>query len=169
MDENVFYPSMVAAEMPFSMKEVTPLCPDAQRLLTAFRAEMLGRYSDLIGPSGPPPPEPGLGPRSSCLLVSCAEMPVACGALRQLETDIAELKRVYVVPEFRRRGLARRLLAALEQRAADLGFRLIRLETGKRQPEAVALYEASGYRRIPPFGRHAGDPMSVCFEKALIS
>ena len=87
--------------------------------------------------------------------------------MEELEASTAELKRVYVTPGFRRRGLARRLLDELEQRAVDNDFRLLRLETGKRQPEAVGLYASCGYTQIPPYGRHAGDPMSVCFEKLL--
>jgi putative acetyltransferase len=145
-----------------------PLGEDAMKLLRAFRTEMTERYWDLIGPSGPPPPENELGARGICLIASCDGKPVACGAIRELATDTAEVKRVYVVPEFRRLGIARRLLTELEGRAAESGFHFLRLETGKRQPEALALYESCGYAETPPYGRHVGDPMSVCFEKVLI-
>jgi putative acetyltransferase len=152
----------------FSIEKVDPLCPNAMQLLHAFRAEMMARYWDLIGPSGPPPPEPELGPRSVCLLVTFDALPVACGAIRELENSVAEIKRVYVVPQFRRRGLARWLLAELERHAVESHIQLLRLETGRRQPEALALYEVCGYAQIAPYGRHVGDPMSVCFEKVLI-
>lgn len=74
---------------------------------------------------------------------------------------------MYVQPGSRRRGLARRLLAALEAAAVAQGARALRLETGLLQPEAVALYEISGYTRIPSYGRWADDPLTVCMEKPL--
>ena len=62
---------------------------------------------------------------------------------------------------------AARLLRALEADAAALGFRCVQLETGLRQPEAIALYEAEGFRRIPSFGQYENDELSVCFAKDL--
>ena len=109
-----------------------------------------------------------MGPRSVCLLLTFDGLPVACAAIRELESSVAEIKRVYVVPPFRRRGLARWLLAELERHAVESNFQLLRLETGRRQPEALALYEVCEYAQIAPYGRHVGDPMSVCFEKVLI-
>jgi putative acetyltransferase len=125
------------------------------------------RYRDAIGPSGPPQPQDEPGPRGICLIARCDDRSVACGAFGELDAITAELKRVYVVPGFRRGGIGRRLVAELEGLALGSGFRLVRLETGTRQPEALALYEACGYARIAPYGRHVGDPMSVCFEKRL--
>ncbi len=90
-----------------------------------------------------------------------------CGVLRPLDTRTCEAKRMYVDPAYRRQGLARRILAELEALAPKLGFSTIRLETGTLQPEAIALYESSGYVRISPYGEYANDPMSVCFEKQL--
>jgi len=69
--------------------------------------------------------------------------------------------------EGRRRGIARRILHALEQLAAGFNYQAIRLGTGVEQPEAIALYESSGYHRIAAYGRHSSDPRSVCFEKAI--
>jgi len=158
---------MKAAEDGFSLAAVDPLSPEAMTLYQAFRDEMFNRYWDLIGPSGPPPPEPELGRRGICLLVRFDSLPVACGAVCEVEAGTGEFKRVYVLPDFRRRGLARWLVSELEQRATENDFGLLRLETGKRQPEAVALYKDCGYTQIAPYGRHAGDPMSVCFEKVL--
>ena len=83
-------------------------------------------------------------------------MAVGCGALRAVSPDVAELKRMYVVPVQRGRGLSKRLLAALESAAARRGWTTLRLETGPRQPEAVALYEGAGYRPIGPFGAYVG-------------
>lgn len=90
----------------------------------------------------------------------------ACGAL-VFETDHAELKRMYVRPALRGRGLAKMLCAALEAEALRRGCTCLRLETGIRQPEAIALYERLGFKRRPPFGGYAEDPLSVFMEKML--
>lgn len=93
--------------------------------------------------------------------------PVGCGALRRLAPGIGEVKRMFVRPPWRGRGVARALLAALEASGRARGDRMLRLETGTRQPEAIGLYRAAGYVEIPPFGEYAGNPFSRCFEKAL--
>jgi GNAT superfamily N-acetyltransferase len=94
--------------------------------------------------------------------------PVACGALRPAGVaGEAEVKRMYTAPAARRRGIGRLLLDRLEQRAADLGYGALRLETGLAQPEAMALYERAGWQRIESFGRYAGHAASACFGKAL--
>lgn len=132
-----------------------------------MRTEALSRYRDIIDPSEPPPTNDLLVPRSTFLLVQLGGQAVGCAALRPLDAATAEVKRMYVVPQVRRRGIARCLLGELERRAVEFGYSLIRLETGNRQPEAVALYESFGFRRIAPYGRHVGDPMSICFEKRV--
>jgi GNAT superfamily N-acetyltransferase len=92
---------------------------------------------------------------------------VASGGLRRHADDVAEIKRMYVVEDHRGVGYARRLLAELESRAAAVGYRRIVLETGLRQPEAVALYESSGYQPIPGFGFYAKHRLSRSFAKDL--
>jgi GNAT superfamily N-acetyltransferase len=92
---------------------------------------------------------------------------IGCGAVRPLEDGVGEVKRMYVRAEARRMGVARKILATLEEVAKNQGYTVLRLETGTRQPEAIALYEAHGYHRIPPFGEYVTDPYSVCYEKAL--
>lgn len=92
---------------------------------------------------------------------------VGCGAIRPLEASIGEIKRMYVHPDARRSGVARKMLLTLEEIAKSLGYTILRLETGTRQPEAIALYEKHGYHRILPFGEYVTDPYSVCYEKAL--
>jgi putative acetyltransferase len=79
----------------------------------------------------------------------------------------AELKRIFVVATARGRGIARRVLAALEQAAREEGVQLMQLETGVHSPEALALYRRAGYRERGPFGRYAHDPLSVFMEKPL--
>jgi len=92
--------------------------------------------------------------------------PGEAGAAREAGAD-AEIKRMYVRPGARGRGLARLLLAALEESARDAGCARTILETGDRQPEAVALYESSGYTRIPGFGVYRCHPSSRCYGKVL--
>ena len=77
--------------------------------------------------------------------------PAGCGGLKRLDAETGEVKRLYVAPEFRGRQLSRRLLAALEDGARELGYGLVRLDTGERQPEALALFRSSGYREIPDY------------------
>ncbi len=93
---------------------------------------------------------------------------IGCGAIRPFTDTIAEVKRMYVVPSKRGRGIAREMMHFLEQRARENGFSAVCLETGLRQPAAIRLYESLGYRRIAGFGDYKDDPLSVCFGKSLI-
>jgi GNAT superfamily N-acetyltransferase len=93
--------------------------------------------------------------------------PVACGGVRLVDGDVGELKRMYVVPAARRRGIARALLAHLECEARELGATRLRLETGLHQPEAIALYASSGYADAEPFGHYAGAPLARHLSKKL--
>jgi putative acetyltransferase len=92
---------------------------------------------------------------------------LGCGALKHIDATYGEMKSVFVSPAARGLGIARGLLAAIEAEARAQGLSLIRLETGIRQPEAIGLYEATGFRRIPPFGEYQDDPLSLFMEKTL--
>ena len=92
---------------------------------------------------------------------------VACGGVARFDDERGELKRMFVVPEARGRGLGRRLLVELEAEAQRLGYHALVLETGDRQPEAVGLYESSGYERIPCYPPYDSRALSLCFEKRL--
>jgi len=92
---------------------------------------------------------------------------LACGAVKCVDDTYGELKRMYVSPAHRRRGAAAAILAALEQRLRARGIRLVRLETGIRQADALAFYRAHGYQSIAPFGSYGPDPLSVFMEKSL--
>lgn len=91
---------------------------------------------------------------------------VGCGAI-VLGPDFGELKRMYVSPQCRGQGVARRLLSLLEAEAAGRGATLLTLETGPYQPEALSLYQAVGYARRGPFGKYTDDPLSVFMQKCL--
>jgi putative acetyltransferase len=92
---------------------------------------------------------------------------VACGAWQAMGPGAAELKRMYVRPAFRGRGIARQMIVAIEEEALAAGRPVIRLETGNYMPAAIALYQSSGYHQIPAYGPYVGNPYSVCFEKRL--
>lgn len=92
---------------------------------------------------------------------------VGCGAMREILPETMEIKRMYTTPENRGKGIAKTVLKELETWAKEEGCKVCRLETGKRQPEAIALYQKCGYRRIPNYGKYVGINNSVCFEKML--
>ena len=92
---------------------------------------------------------------------------VGCGAVKRMPGGYGEIKRMYVEPDARGRGAGRALVRALESDLLAHGIDVARLETGARQPEALALYEQCGYVRRPPFGDYPDDPLSVFFEKRL--
>jgi putative acetyltransferase len=91
---------------------------------------------------------------------------IGCGAI-VIEPEFGELKRMFIRPEHRGQGLSKRLLAFLEDQARAKGCQVFTLETGIYQPEALGLYERSGYRRCAPFGNYKPDPMSVFMEKRV--
>ena len=93
--------------------------------------------------------------------------PVGCGAFKPFDENTVEIKRMYVLPEMRGKGIASQILSELEQWAAESNYRRCVLETGKKQPEAIALYLKSGYAVIPNYGQYAGVENSVCFEKKI--
>ena len=137
-------------------------------LIEALDADLGMRY----GVGGDPvhaPAEEFDGPGGQMLLATLSGEPVGCVGLRRLDERTAELKRMYVRPGLRRQGVARALLAACEQAAADLGYQELWLETGSLQPEAVALYESAGYTPVAPFGQYAGESLSVHLGRSLMT
>jgi len=92
---------------------------------------------------------------------------IGCAALRPLTKNAVELKRMYVRPAARRTGVARQMVQWMEEFARAAGFSELWLETGLRQPAAMALYESLGYTRRAAFGDHKGDPLNACYEKRL--
>ncbi len=140
---------------------------DVRRLTTAQQEELRARY-DGDGEPGTPPSAADV----SVVLVARDDdgTAVGCGALRALGDGVAEVKRMYVAPAARGRGLSKLLLAGLEDAARSRGWTTLRLETGPRQPEAIALYEGAGYRSIPAFGAYVDAPDAGCslyYERVL--
>ena len=92
---------------------------------------------------------------------------IGCGAVRLIDSRPAEIKRMYVVPGMRGRGIARQVLDALELEARRLRAARLLLETGTRQPEAIALYTRAGFSETGPFGEYRPSPLNTFMEKAL--
>jgi GNAT superfamily N-acetyltransferase len=148
--------------------------PDAVKLNDQVQLEYAVRYGD--GGDATPLDPSMFRPPLGLYLVAYdeRERPVATGGWRtQDENDEgysdgdAELKRMYVVPEARGLGLARRILSALEDDARAAGRSRMVLETGTKQPEAIALYASSGYEPCAKFGLYRHEPLSRCFAKPL--
>jgi len=141
--------------------------PEVQALVTAQQAEMRGLYEGEadIGPAR----EAAMfvEPDGVFLVVRDGERAVACGGVARFDDARGELKRMYVLPEARGRGLGRRVLAELEAEARRLGYRALVLETGDRQEAALGLYVSAGYERIPCYPPYDSRELSICFEKTL--
>ena len=157
-----------SSESSFVVKTESPLSPDAAGLISDLTAELVGQYDHAQDGAGDFRPEEA-DPRSVFLVGRLGSEPVACGAIRPLEADVAEVKRMFVKPEYRGRGYSKQLLLALEDAARNLGYVALRLETGDRQHAAIGLYERTGFQRIEPFGIYVASQQSVCFEKQLAS
>jgi putative acetyltransferase len=149
----------VAAE-PFDSAE-------AQRLIAALDAHLAGRYSadQRFGPNlRPEHLEPGLG---TFVIARADGLAVGCGALRRLDEESAEVKRMYVEPDLRGRGVAKEILDHLEAAARVMGTRRLLLETGIYQAEAIGLYRRVGFNPVRCWGEYADVLTSVCFEKHI--
>ncbi len=133
-------------------------------------AELDADLSERYGGVGEPvhaPPEQFDGPGGQMLLATLEGAPVGCAGLRRIDERTAELKRMYVRPHVRGRGIARALLAACERHARELGYQQIWLETGTMQPEAVSLYLTCGYEPVPAFGQYAGGDLAIHLGRVL--
>lgn len=146
--------------------------PDAVKLLAEAQLELAARY----GGEDETPMDAAqfAAPKGLFLAAYLDDVPVACGAWRSHEgpdpllPGDAEIKRMFVMASARGRGFARAILADLERTAAEAGRLRMVLETGDKQPEAIALYGSAGYREMPGFGYYKDEPESICFGKALV-
>jgi GNAT superfamily N-acetyltransferase len=141
--------------------------PIAQALIRDLNAELTDRY-----------PEEGANffhlaedevaeGRGGFFVAYIDGTPIGCGAVRMIEPGVAEFKRMYVAPTARGQGVGRRIVETLEQESRRLGARRIVLETGPRQPEAIALYSRAGFTEIPLYGEYLDSQFSVCMAKEL--
>jgi GNAT superfamily N-acetyltransferase len=148
------------------VREEPPDGPVARPLLEHYVADIADRYPGWhpgIGPSANP--EDFVGDHGRFVVVLADGEPVGCGGLKRLDAATGEVKRLYVVPAARGRGVAGRLLDELEERARAFGCWRVRLDTGDRQPEALRLFRAAGYREIPAYNHNP--TARFWFEKSL--
>ena len=150
-----------------TIADVDPQGDDALALLHEASLDARALYPERFPDAAPParngPPVAG----AVYVIAYVGGLPLACGALRPLDTTTAEVRRMYVHRDHRRQGLGRAVLAHLLAEAVRLGHEAVVLETGNRQHAAMRLYESFHFRRIEPFGEHADDPTSVCFRRSL--
>ncbi|MEH0938850.1 GNAT family N-acetyltransferase [Micromonospora psammae] len=149
--------------------EIRPLpfdSPVAQSLIRAALADLGQRYGG-SGDETPVDAAEFTPPHGVFLVAHLDGEPVGCGGWRSHGDDTAELKRMYTVPAARGRGVARAVLAAVEESARYHGRKRIILECGDKQPEAIAMYTAAGYERIPNFGFYADAPGCLSFGRPL--
>jgi GNAT superfamily N-acetyltransferase len=139
--------------------------PDVRRMVDEVQAEYVVRYG---GPDAAAVDPAEFTPPGGLFLVGLLDgVPVATGGWRRLDAESAEIKRMYVSASVRRRGLSRLVLAELERSAAAAGIAELVLNTGPEQPDAIALYESTGYSARPGFGHYACHEDAVFFGKTL--
>jgi GNAT superfamily N-acetyltransferase len=142
--------------------------PAVRELILALNAELSARYPE-AGATHFRLDEEEVAPGRGVLLLCRKQgMAIGCGALRTLDQTSAELKRMYVVPAERGHGVGRVLLDELLRHARALGRTRLVLETGVRQPDAIALYSRYGFQQIPPWGEYLGSTLSVCMAMDLV-
>ncbi|WP_233507054.1 GNAT family N-acetyltransferase [Jiangella anatolica] len=139
--------------------------PVVRALESELQLEYAERYGD--PDEGPIHPEQFTPPEGLFLVGFVGNEPVATGGFRRHDDGVAEIKRMYVAHEHRGGGHARRLLAELEAQAVRAGYTRVVLETGLKQPEAMALYQSSGYVPTEPYGYYSQEELSRFFTKDL--
>jgi GNAT superfamily N-acetyltransferase len=154
---------------------LTPLVVRDDRLDSRVVAPLVrALFDELLERYGVPDADPDnltaedlASPTGAFIVAWFGDVAVGCGGIRRYDDGIGELKRMYVTPPFRGRGVSRRVLTELEVRARSLQYRRLVLETGVRQPEAMRLYETAGYTAIEPYGFYRTSPLSRCYAKTL--
>jgi GNAT superfamily N-acetyltransferase len=155
----------VAEAIALRLRIESATSPTATTLFAGLNAEIAQRYPG--GPASGMDATAFAAGGGVLAIGTVGNAPACCGGFRPLDGETVEIKRMYTAPMWRRRGLSRRLLAFIEAEAALRGFARAVLETGTRQPEAIALYASCGWQQIAPYGHYADDPLSVCFAKRL--
>lgn len=153
--------------MGLDVRQLSYTSAEAVALIDEVQAEYVVRYG---GPDETPVVAQEFAPPTGAFLVAFLDgRPVGCGGFRAAGAGVAEMKRLYVAPVARGRSVARALLAALEEAAAVAGCHQLVLETGSKQPEALALYASSRYTPVPAFGTYACAPGASHLGKVLVS
>jgi GNAT superfamily N-acetyltransferase len=153
--------------MTITVSPEDPQSPEAQELLNAFVEEVRHRYEAPPADVGDFDPALVSVPKSAFLVARVEGRAVGCGALVPMEDDIVEIKRMFVHPHERGHGIAKKILDRLQSLAREFDYDRIRLETGTKQPESIALYGKSGFYRVPNFPPFENDRTAICFEKRI--
>ncbi|MGY1636418.1 GNAT family N-acetyltransferase [Geodermatophilus sp. SYSU D00742] len=157
--------STSAERVPARLRAVPYDDPVARALVARVQQEYVARYG---GPDeAVVDPAEFVPPAGLFLVAEVDGVPAGCGAWRVHADGVVEVKRVYVEPAFRRRGLAQVVMTELERSAAAAGHRAVVLNSGDRQPEALALYAALGYTPVAGYGIYADAPGAVFLGKEL--
>jgi putative acetyltransferase len=155
------------ASMTITVSPEDPRAPESQALLNAFVDEVRYRYDSPPSDVGYFDPAVVSVPKSVFLVARVEGRAVGCGALVPMEDDVVEIKRMFVLPHERGHGIAKKILDRLQSLAQEFDYDRIRLETGTKQPESIALYGKSGFYRVPNFPPFENDRTAVCFEKRI--
>lgn len=157
----------MTSPLPFEIQQAELTDPISTQLISALNAELDGIYPEAGANHFRLDAQDVTAGNGIFLVAFANQEPAGCGAIRRLDETAAEVKRMYVVPAFRGRGVAKQILAALERAALELGCTRLVLEAGNRQTDAMRLYESAGFAVIPPFGEYVDSPLSVCMAKDL--
>lgn len=142
---------------------------DSLKLIEHLSSELAKRYEeDTDEGKGEFAPIDMDVPGAAFVIARIDGKPVGCGAIRPWdELGVAEIKRMFVEPNMRGRGISKQILLKLEETARSFGYTTLMLETGTRQPEAIALYEKAGYKRCHCWGKYVNSNWSTCYRKEL--
>ena len=146
------------------LKRTTSADVDFQSLVKLLDADLAMRDGDEHGFYAQ---YNGIAHLQNVVVYYMEEIPVGCGAFKPYDKTRVEIKRMYVLPDYRGKGIAQIVLKELEKWAAELNYKACLLETGKKQPEAIRLYEKSGYRLMPNYGQYENVENSVCMTKMI--
>lgn len=147
------------------LQEVAIDSPAARALVAEVQQEYVARYGG--EDATPMRPDEFAPPGGTFLIAWEGEEPLGCAGLRRHDDGVSEIKRMYVRPGHRRRGVARLMLSALEDWARRRGYRRMVLESGAAQPEAIALYTSAGYEPVEGYGHYRCSPLSRSFGRDL--
>ncbi len=141
--------------------------PTVRPLTEASVAELNSHYGGRPGSGAKPRPEEFVAPDGIFLVAELDGEAIGCGGLARFDETTAEIRRMYVIPHVRGRGISRAILAQLLAAGRELGYARARLETGYAQREAIGLYESAGFEPIPCWGPYITDERSRCYEVEL--
>jgi len=144
-----------------------PAAPDVRELLTQLDAFLNDLYPDEDNDPYLTPVDALRHPSVTFVTARHGDRPIGCGAVVNQNGEYAEVKRMFVLPEFRGQSIAHRILFELERIAVEAGLSIVRLETGSRQTGAIRCYEKAGYQRRGRYGDYPDCELSVYFEKSL--